>query len=179
MRHRHPLLSAVLLLLLITAGCTDGEAGATPEGFTRHEAEGFSVSTPEGWTVRADQPDRLMVVGVATVEDSVEALDVKVGPISGDFDAAILGAIDPFRFGAVDDYQTIEEREVEVAGADRGFIFDATYQDSDAAQRTRQWDVFAADEGGSQVVYLSLKAPEEVFDEAQMSAILSSLEVSL
>ncbi len=160
-------------------GCTGGDAAPTPESFTRHQGGGFSVATPEGWTVQTDEADRFVVDGVAALDGSIERLDVKVGPISGDFDAAILGAIDPFRFGAVDDYQAIEEREIAVAGADRGYIFDATYQDPDAAQRTRQWDVFAADEGGDRVVYLSLKAPEEVFDEAQMTTILDSLEVQL
>ncbi|CAN5246132.1 hypothetical protein BH23ACT9_BH23ACT9_10580 [soil metagenome] len=168
-----------LLALLAVSGCTAcGATASVPEGFTVMETTGAAVGAPPGWTVRIDEPDRLLVVGQAVSGDAVEAFDLKIGNFSGDFDAAVLGITDPFRFGTVEDYQLLDERDATVAGADTARLADGTYLD-DSSERTRQWDVFATVDGATQLVYLSLKAPESVFDEDVMAQILQSLEVRL
>ncbi|WP_370325457.1 hypothetical protein [Euzebya sp.] len=177
---RVPLTAVLVLVVLVTAlaGCT-GDDGAAAADLTAHERDEFTFGTPSGWEVRTDEPEEIEVVGTDQVGDSIEAVTGKVGNYEGDgVRLAAQGALDVFRV-AVDDHEFTDERDVDVTGADEGILFESTYASATLDERIRQWDVFATAEGSSRVVYLSLKAPESIFDETEMTAVLDSLEVTL
>lgn len=53
------------------------------------------------------------------------------------------------------------------------------YEAEGTDEPIRQWDVFASADGSTRIVYLSLKAPASIFDEAELTQILDTLEVRL
>ena len=177
-RRRAALLAAVMAVLL--AGCTGGGSATAPDGWTGIEREEFAFAIPPDWQVRVDEPEDVQTVGTAQVGDSIEAVDARVGNYEGtDVALAAQAALDVFRLSGPEDVETAEEEPVEVAGADEAVRFESTYAAEGAEERIRQWDVFASAEGSTRIVYLSLKAPESVFDEARMTSVLESLEIRL
>lgn len=176
------LLGSTLLVVALAAtpvGCSpDDTAAVLPEGFTPIERSEFAFATPPTWQVRLDEPEDIEVVGEAQVDDSLEAVQAKIGNYEGEVRVAGLAAIDVFRLSS-EDFESVDERVIDVAGADDAYLYESTYTGTTTDDPIRQWDVFASADDSSRLVYLSLKAPQSVFDEASMMAILQTLEVRL
>ncbi|MEE8602171.1 hypothetical protein [Euzebya tangerina] len=167
-----------LVLIVGLQACSFGGTADVPDTWTTIAQDSFEVSVPPDWTLRGNQPGRVDVVGTAEEDGVPEGLQVQVGPVSGDLELAAFGVIEQFKLTVAEDYEELDQRRIDVAGADEAILVDATFVDAADTPRDRQWDVFATTDGAEQLVYLSLKAPQSVFDDGRMEQILRTLVVT-
>jgi hypothetical protein len=173
---RRTVLLAVVLLVLV-AGCTSGADAIVPDGFTAIERDEMAFALPADWQVRRDDPEDIEAIGTAQVDDSVEAITVELAEYTDvDLAAAARGVLTLLR-ASVDDADMGQPEPIDVAGADEAVRFESSYASQLTDGRIRQWDVFASVDGSTQLVYMSLKAPESVFDEARFTSILQTLQL--
>ncbi len=166
----------VLLAVLVTA-CAGG--ADTPEGFTRIDGDGFSLAVPEGWQVTAEEPGRTGLTGPRQLEDVFETAIVKVDEtFSGDFALVADAVIEPMRLVTVEDLEEVEERPIEVAGAEEATLVEITFASEAFDGTTRQYLLFAIPDADGPLVFIQMGAPDPVFDRATFDAIAGSLELT-
>jgi hypothetical protein len=170
-------LTAAITLAIALAACSSSGA-EVPEGFTQVERDEFRLAHPGSWAVTADEPARIGITGVAEVQEVFEAAIVQVDHAwTGDFEAATLAIIEPLRLFQVEGYEEVSSGEIDIAGAVEARMVDSTYDSDITGGRIRQQHVFAIAGPDDPLVYLTVRAPEEIFDEGTAAQIVESLEV--
>lgn len=170
-------ITAAIALAIALAACSSSGA-EVPGGFTQVERDEFRLAHPESWAVTADEPTRVAITGVAEVQEVFEAAIVQVDDAwTGDFEAATLAIIEPFRLFQVEGFEEQSSEEIEVDGAVQARMVDSTYDSEITGGRIRQQHVFAIAGPDDPLVYLTVRAPEEIFDEETAAQIVGSLEV--
>ena len=168
-----------LALSLLAVGCSFlGGGGEIPDGFTAIERDVFTAAYPPGWNITADEPAQVAATGPDSVGNVFEGMLVQVDDeFFGDFDAAVQALIEPFRLLQAEGWEEIDDRELDVPGAVRSRLIDATYDSEIFDGRMRQQSIMAIPEEGGPLVFLQIRTPADIFDEALAAQIVDSLSL--
>jgi hypothetical protein len=173
-----PLAIGAAGVLVALAGCGGDDV---PEGFTRFEEDGVSISYPESWRELPARGTEQNVVLRAREQGrpAVEAAQVTVTRVDEETTfSSLLTDIKIFNRNRLNDSSFVDEREAEVDGADEAQLLVTDYvlrtDDGDIPYRARQ--VLALKEPDLQL-NVAVTAPRDAYDRFDADAILDSLSI--
>lgn len=170
----------IVVLLATLGGCSD-RTSVVPEDFTQLATEGFSLSHPQDWEVLENTPLDAQVAGPPRTSNIRPQAAVTVDQrFAGDFDNAVDGIDELGGLLYQDGRQTISDEKLEVTGARRARLLEATWtmttRDGSTVQM-RQYDLFALTRDNL-LIYLAVNSAASDFDESRFRAIIGSFAVA-
>jgi hypothetical protein len=164
--------------LLALAGCGGDDV---PDGFTEFEEDGVSISYPEAWRELPDPEGEQNVILLAREggRPAVEAAQVTVTRVDEEAPfSSLLTNIKVFNRNRLNDASFVEEREVDVDGADEARLLVTDYELPAEGRRIpyRARQIIALKEPDLQL-NVGVTAPRDAYDRFDAEAILDSLSI--
>jgi hypothetical protein len=165
------LILLLLLLVAAVAGCARGDgpdaAGATepaPDGFTRYTSVGYTFVHPSSWQVEESDGETRVLVR-SPEEVAGEPLAVAVSIFEAELDL-LLDVRSRNARASFPEFEVADERDVDVAEADRARRTDWTYglptPEGEPAVPYRRTEVYAEQDG--MVLVFQVGGPAELAD---------------
>lgn len=166
------------ILLLALAGCGGDDV---PDDFTSFEEDGVSISYPESWRELPDpEGDQNVVLLAREVgRPAVEAAQVTLTRVDEEAPfSSLMTNIKVFNRNQLENASFVEERDVDVDGADEARLLVTDYELPADGRRIpyRARQVIALKEPDLQL-NVGVTAPRDAYDRFDADAILDSLSI--
>lgn len=163
-------LIGLMMAGVLLAACDSGPE--VPDGFTEAEAGPVTFAHPEDWTDRSPTGGAELQIEGSGAQMGVQ---VFVDEEEGD-PAARATALAAELRTTFEDFEVVQQSEVEVDGAQSATLLEYTFTRPEGGT-VHSWDLLAAGPDGEQVIF-RVEGSEEDLDEDTAQEILDTLSLS-
>ncbi|MEE8601766.1 hypothetical protein [Euzebya tangerina] len=168
----------IIVMAVVTVGCTGTDSAETPDGFTPVEAPFATMAYPPGWDVQgqSDTEIRVLQPDVEGLPPSAAlTLDDAFTGGEAEFEAAVQGTLTVLN-NVRTDVEELAVDMVDIAGATTAELHEFRFSTAQG-DAVHHFDLFVLTPEG-QLLYGRSEAPVDSADPAQLRAILESVEVA-